>query len=125
MRKPTKKASRKAASKQPTTKYRMSLSTVFEELEYARKMIEGTSQLLYFFSHCHTVHDMGEILHVNNGRVMALDACAIFRKEKLEQVKQDVDALHEEAKRQRESYQEEALRQFKAGERAGRRRRRA
>ncbi len=120
MRKPTKKASRKAVSKPPTIKYRMSLSTVFEELEYARKMIEGTSHLLYFFSHCHTVHDMGEILHVNNGRVMALDACAIFMKEKLEQVKQDVDALHEEAKRQREAYQQEGIRQFKLRERARR-----
>ncbi len=116
-----KKVTRKAASKQPATKYRPSFDTILDDLGYAQKMIEGTSQLLYFFSHCHTVHDMSEILHVNNGRVMALDACAVFMKEKLEQVKQDVDALHEEAKRQREAYQQENIRQFKARERAARR----
>ncbi len=120
-----KKVSRKAASKQPTTEYPVDslhmwfdLNRDFDELEYARKMIEGASQLLYFFFHCKTVLDMKEVLHVNCGRVMALDACAIFMKEKLEKVRQDANALYKELKRRDEAT--EAIGQQEARERAER-----
>ena len=127
-----KKVIRKAVPKQPTTEYPtdpldawLDLNRALDDLGYAQKMIEGTSQLLYFFFHCETVHDLKEVLHVNCGRVMALDACAIFIKKKLEEIRQAQKVLHEETKRQREAITQEAIRQFKARERARRPRRRA
>lgn len=97
------KVTRKTAAKQPTTEYPtdpldawLDLNRALDELGYAQKMIEGTSQLLYFFFHRETVHDLKEVLHVNCGRVMALDACAIFMNKKLEVVRQAGKALRKD-----------------------------